>query len=140
MRPVRGTLNHVELIGYLGGDPDHRIVPSGASVASFSIATKRYGARNEGGQRGYETDWTNVEAWDKLAELCSSYLHKGSRVRISGTLQSRSWEDKESGQRRYRTVVRANSLMFLDVRAAESAVDAESDDEAVFEEEAEGVE
>jgi single stranded DNA-binding protein len=119
------VISFVELIGYLGAAPDHRLLPSGVGVCSFNVATKRIAGRNDEGERGYETDWCSVEAWDKLAERCVAFLHKGSRVRIVGTLQSRSWEDKESGQRRYKTVVRANDVLFLDARSDEGEVEIE---------------
>lgn len=131
MKQVGGTINFVELVGYLGAAPDHRVLTSGTSVCSFSIATKRRGVRVEGEPMSYETDWSSIEAWDKLAERCCAALHKGSRVRIVGTLQSRSWDDKESGQRRYRTVVRANDVLFLDARTDSP----EADDAAAEEEE-----
>lgn len=113
---VRGTVNQVELIGWLGDAPEQRIFSSGAKVCSFSLATKRWGSRNEESDRQIETDWTTVEAWEKLADQCNSSLHKGSRVRVSGSLHTRSWEDRDSGQRRYRTVVRAEAVLFLDTR------------------------
>ena len=73
-----------------------------------------------------------MEAWEKLAELCGSVLHKGSRVRVSGSLHTRSWEDRESGGRRYRTVVRATEVLFLDARPGqpESAEAAEAPETA----------
>jgi single-strand DNA-binding protein len=126
---VRGTVNKVELIGWLGETPEQRIFSSGAKVCSFTLATKRYLARNADGERPVETDWTTIEVWERLAERCGSSLHKGSRVRVSGSLHTRSWEDKESGTRRYRTVVRANAVLFLDTRPDDSADD--SADEVV---------
>lgn len=113
---LRGTVNRVELIGWLGEAPEQRIFATGTKVCSFSIATKRYGSRNEAGERQIETDWITVEAWEKLAEICHTNLHKGSRVRISGSLHTRSWEDRESGQRRFRTYVRASEVLLLDPR------------------------
>lgn len=132
MKQVRGTINFIELVGYLGAAPDHRLLTSGTAVCSFSIATKRLGVRGERGEATYETDWSSIEAWDKLAERCCASLHKGSRVRIVGTLQSRSWDDKDSGQRRYRTVVRATDVLFLDARIDSGDADdsdAEEDEE-----------
>jgi single-strand DNA-binding protein len=113
---VRGTVNKVELIGWLGDAPEQRMFSSGAKVCSFTLATKRYVARTQDGPRPVETDWTNVETWERLAEVCATSLHKGSRVRVCGSLHTRSWEDRESGQRRYRTIVRATEVMFLDAR------------------------
>jgi single-strand DNA-binding protein len=116
MTQMQGTLNQVELIGWLGNDPEHRFLTSGVGVCNFNVATKRPGGKNEAGERTIETEWTTVEAWEKLADLCASSLHKGSRVRVLGSLQTRSWEDRETGLRRFKTVVRAEQVMFLDGR------------------------
>lgn len=116
MRAVKGTINAVELLGWLGADPELRFTPGGAKYCRFSIATRRMSGRDEGGNREYETEWTNVEAWERLAELCNSYLHKGSRVRVSGSLRNDSWNDKDSGALRTRSYVRAEDVLFLDGR------------------------
>jgi single-strand DNA-binding protein len=135
MRQIKGTVNRVELIGWTGDAPEQRLLASGTVVASFSVATRRIAGRNDAGEWTYETDWTNVEAWERVASQCIRYLHKGSRVRVIGTLQTRSWEDKESGQRRYKTVVRAEEVLFLDARQegnGDSMVAAEATEEVPF--------
>jgi single-strand DNA-binding protein len=129
MPVVRGTLNRVELIGWLGDAPEQRVFASGSTVCNFTIATKRMGARNENGERLIETDWTPIEVWEKLADLCTSSLHKGSRVRVSGSLRTQSWEDRDSGQRRYKTFVRADEVMFLDARQPGEAEAQPNEDE-----------
>jgi single-strand DNA-binding protein len=86
------------------------------AVCNFRVATNRLAGRNEAGERIVEAEWTTVEAWDRLAEQCGRFLHKGSRVRVIGSLQTQSWEDRETGQRRYKTVVRAEDVLFLDTR------------------------
>lgn len=116
MRQIRGTLNSVELIGRLGADPELRLISTGSSVCRFNLATNRYGGKDDQGQWTTETDWTTIEAWDRLAELCHTNLHKGSRVRIAGSLRTESWTDKETNQPRYRSYVRAMEIMFLDAR------------------------
>lgn len=116
MSQVKGTINAVELLGWLGADPEMRFIASGAAVCRFRVATRRIAGQDEDGRRAYETDWTTVEAWDKLAELCNTYLHKGSRVRVSGALRTDSWLDKASNQPRTRTYVRAEDVIFLDAR------------------------
>ena len=116
MEQIKGTLNRVELIGWVGAEPEQRFTSAGAAVCNFSIATKRFGGRNDAGERTVETDWTPIEAWDKLAETCGRYLHKGRRVRLIGSLHTRSWEDRESGQKRFKTVVKADEILFLDAR------------------------
>lgn len=131
MNAVKGTLNHVELIGRLGADPEMRFLQSGRAVCRFSLATNRAAGQDENGARTYDTDWTHVEAWERLAEQCNSYLQKGRRVRVVGALRSDSWVDKESGQTRYRTYVRAQEVMFLDPRPEQADAPAEVADEEV---------
>lgn len=116
MEQIKGTLNRVELIGWVGAEPEQRLFTSGAAVCNFRVATKRWAGRSEDGARVIETDWTPVEAWEKLAELCTRAIHKGSRVRVTGSLHTRSWEDRETGQKRWRMVVRAEEVLFLDPR------------------------
>jgi single-strand DNA-binding protein len=122
---VKGTLNHVELIGRLGADPEMRFLSSGKALCRFNLATNRISGQDAQGARLYETDWTHIEAWEHLAELCNTYLHKGRRVRVVGNLRTDSWVDKESGQNRYRTFVRAQEVMFLDSPRPEQAEVAE---------------
>ena len=126
MDQIKGTVNRVELIGWLGAAPEQRMLPSGAAVCSFRVATKRFAGRSEAGERQIETDWLPVEAWERLAELCVQSLHKGSRVRVIGHLETQSWEDKKTGDRRFKTFVRAETVLFLDPRA-----DAPTDSEPV---------
>lgn len=114
MKPVKGTLNLVQLIGRLGADPEMRFTSGGAAICRLNIATNRVVGRGHNGEREYVTDWTTVEAWDRLAERCNEYLHKGRRVLVTGSLRTDSWEDRETKQRRYRTYVRAEDVMFLD--------------------------
>ncbi len=117
MRPIKGTVNYVELIGWLGSDPEERFTPSGIAIANFSPATKRYGARQEDGSWLYETDWIDIEAIDKLAETVTANLQKGSRVRVTGSLRTDTWQDRE-GNPRKRVFVRADDVLFLDTRAS----------------------
>lgn len=111
---IKGTVNRVELIGWLGNDPSQRFLTSGVGVCDFDIATKRFGGRSDDGERTFETEWTTIEAWEALGDVCHSRLHKGSRVRVIGSLRTRTWEDRESGQRRSKTVVRADEVLFLE--------------------------
>jgi single-strand DNA-binding protein len=96
------------------------------------VTTKRPSGRNKAGERTFETDWTTVEAWDTLAERCAQSLHKGSRVQIIGSLHTRSWEDRESGQKRFKTSMRADEVLLLDARECEQD-EAEAVEEAVEE-------
>jgi single-strand DNA-binding protein len=140
MSQVKGTVNTVELLGWLGADPELRFLANGAAVCNLRIATKRFAGQDAAGNREYETDWTIVEAWNKLAELCNTYLHKGSRVRIEGHLRSDAWTDKATNQPRFRTYVRATNILFLDARpglptdavAAAEELDAPAEEEVPF--------
>lgn len=106
------SLNKVLIIGNLGRDPEMRYTPSGQAVTNFSVATNRTWTDGEG-QRRDETEWFNVVAWGRLAEITNQYLAKGRRVFVEGRLQTRSWEDAD-GQKRYRTEVVAQQLIMLD--------------------------
>lgn len=116
MEQIKGTLNRVELLGWLGMEPELRFTPNGTATCKLRVATKRPAGQDEDGKRTYETEWVNVEAWERLAELCNSYLHKGSRVLITGSLRTDSWQDRETGQNRSRMYVRAEDVTFLDAR------------------------
>src|SRR4028119_1151996 len=117
MKPIKGTVNYVEIIGWLGNEPELRYTPSGVSIAEFSIGTKRLGSCNEDGSWTYETDWLDIVAWDQLAETVAANLRKGSRVRVTGSLRTDSWEDRD-GNKRKRVNVRADDIIFLDARSS----------------------
>jgi single-strand DNA-binding protein len=107
------SINKVILIGRLGRDPEVRSTPSGATVAKFSIATdEKFTDRN--GERQERTEWHNIVAWAKLAEICGQYLKKGKLVYIEGSLRTDSWDDKETGQKKYRTEIVARDMKMLD--------------------------
>lgn len=104
------ALNRVQLIGYLGRDPETRFTPTGKKVAHFSVAvTQRW---KTGGETKEYTEWVNVEAWGRLGEICQQYLHKGSLVYIEGRLKTDRYEEK--GEVRYFTKVVALLLQMLD--------------------------
>jgi single-strand DNA-binding protein len=104
-------VNKVILVGNLGRDPELRRTPSGASVVSFSIATtERFNDKK--GERQDRTEWHNIVAWGKLADLANQYLKKGRSVYIEGKLTTRSWDDKD-GNKRYKTEIVANQIQFL---------------------------
>jgi single-strand DNA-binding protein len=107
-------LNKVMIIGNLGGDPEMKYTPSGKAITTFRVAVGRTYRSPEGENRD-ETEWFRVVAWDKLAETCNQYLHKGSKVYVEGRLQTRTWKDN-NGQDRYMTEVVANEMMMLDSR------------------------
>jgi single-strand DNA-binding protein len=112
------SVNKVILVGRLGKDPEIRSTPQGTSVAKFTIATDdRYTDRN--GEKQERTEWHNIVAWSKLAEICGQYLKKGKLVYIEGSIRTDSWDDKETGVKRYRTEIIANTMQMLDRRGDE---------------------
>jgi single-strand DNA-binding protein len=113
------SVNKVILVGRLGKDPEIRSTPGGTTVAKFSIATDdRYTDRN--GEKQERTEWHNITAFGKLAEICGQYLRKGKLVYIDGSIRYDSWDDKETGQKRYRTEIVANQMQMLDRKGDEN--------------------
>jgi single-strand DNA-binding protein len=113
------SVNKAILVGRLGKDPEIRSTPSGTSVAKFSIATDdRYTDKN--GEKQERTEWHNITAWGKLAEICGQYLRKGKLVYIEGSIRTDSWDDKETGQKKYRTEIVANQMQMLDRKGDEN--------------------
>jgi single stranded DNA-binding protein len=98
------SVNKVILIGNLGKDPEVRTTPQGTSLARFSIATTTTW-KDASGAKQERTEWHDIVAWERLAQICGEYLHKGKMVYVEGSLQTRSWED-QNGQKRYKTEVR----------------------------------
>ena len=108
-------INKVILVGRLGKDPEMRSTPGGQTVAKFTIATdERY--TDKSGEKQERTEWHNIVAWAKLAEICGQYLRKGKLVYIEGSIRTDSWEDKETKQKKYRTEIIANTMKMLDKR------------------------
>jgi single-strand DNA-binding protein len=106
------SLNKVQLIGNLGKDPEVKYTPQGTPVAKLTIATnERYKDKN--GEWQDRTEWHNVVLWQRLAEIAGEYLKKGGKVYIEGRLQTRSWDDKQTGQKKYMTEVVGNDVILL---------------------------
>ena len=103
--------NKVQLIGNLGNNPEIITLESGKKLAKFSIATNE-SYKNAQGEKVTDTQWHNVVAWNKTAEIIERYLEKGNEVAIEGKLTSRSYETKE-GEKRYITEVVANEVLML---------------------------
>ena len=123
------SLNKVMIIGNLGRDPEMRFTPNGNPVTSFSIATNRVYTTTEG-ERKQETEWINVVAWEKLAELCNQFLTKGRLVYAEGRLRTRTWESQD-GQKHYRTEIIANRVTFLDRQASATLPEEKVEEEKV---------
>lgn len=103
--------NKVQLIGNLGQDPEVVTLENGSKLAKFSIATSD-SYKNAQGEKVEDTQWHNIVAWGKLADIVENYLNKGKQVAIEGKLSHRSYETKE-GEKRYITEVRCNELLML---------------------------
>ena len=103
--------NRVQLIGHLGMNPDVKTLESGIKFAKFSLATNDSYVNNKG-EKVEETEWHNVIAWNKTAELVESYLEKGKEVALEGKLTTRSWDD-EKGNKKYITEVVCSEILFL---------------------------
>jgi len=106
------SVNKVILIGNLGKDPEVKYTPSGTPVAKITLATNER-HKDKDGQWQDRTEWHNVVLWQRLAEIAGEYLKKGGKVYIEGRLQTRSWDDKQTNQKRYMTEVVANELVLL---------------------------
>ncbi len=106
-------VNKVILVGNLGKDPEVRYTAGGQAVANLRIATSRSWTDKQSGQRKEETEWHDVEVWGKQAEQSAEYLSKGRQVYVEGRLKTDSWDDKASGQKRYRVKVVADTVRFL---------------------------
>ena len=106
------SVNKVFLLGNLGKDVEIKQTSNGNAIARFSLATTdRY--KDKDGNWQDRTEWHNLVAFQRTAEIANEYLKKGSKVYIEGKLQSSSWEDKETGQKKYKTEVIVNDLVLL---------------------------
>ncbi|HEV2718407.1 MAG TPA: single-stranded DNA-binding protein [Thermoanaerobaculia bacterium] len=138
-------INKAILIGRLGKDPEMRSTAGGQTVCRFSLATdEKFTDRN--GEKQERTEWHNIVVWGKLAEICGQYLRKGKLVYIDGSIRTDSWDDKETGQKKYRTEIVAQNMKMLDRKgddeggsytgarkgAAAPATAIEDDDEVPF--------
>jgi single-strand DNA-binding protein len=105
-------VNKVLLLGNVGKDPEIRATPGGAQVANFTLATAD---RQKDAQGNWQdkTEWHNLIAFSRTAEIVRDYVKKGTQLFIEGKIQSRSWDDKQSGEKKYRTEIIANELSLL---------------------------
>ena len=106
------SVNKVILLGNLGKDPEVKYTPSGMAIARFTLATNERFKDKEGNWQD-KTEWHNLVAFQRTAEIVGEYLKKGRTVYIEGKLQSSSWEDKETGQKKYKTEIIVNDLVLI---------------------------
>ncbi|MFZ2491353.1 MAG: single-stranded DNA-binding protein [Thermoanaerobaculia bacterium] len=109
-------INKVILVGRLGKDPEIRSTPQGSTVAKFTLATDDRYTDKKTGEKKETTEWHDIEAWDRLGEICGQYLRKGKLVYIEGTIRTDSWDDKETGQKRSRKKIVARDMKMLERR------------------------
>jgi single-strand DNA-binding protein len=110
------SVNKVILVGNVGKDPEVRYSPSGTPVAKFSLATnERF--KDRSGEWQDRVEWHTIVAWQRLAEIVGEYVSKGSKLYVEGKIQTSSWEDRQSGERKYRTEIVARDLLLLGPRA-----------------------
>ena len=109
--------NMAVIIGNLTRDPELRHTPQGHAVVGFGVATNRQWTTSEGEKRE-DTQFHEITAWNRLAEICDEFLTKGRKVYIKGRLRTRNWDD-ESGTRHYRTEIVAEDMIILDSRRAQ---------------------
>ena len=114
------NLNKVMLIGNLTRDPELRYTPQGNAVASFVVATNREWVA--AGEKKQAADFHNVVAWNKLAEICSQLLKRGTKVFVEGRLQTRSWQDTD-GSKKYKTEIIIDDMIILTKKNAEGEVE-----------------
>jgi single-strand DNA-binding protein len=116
------SVNKVILVGNLGKDPEVKYTPSGTAVARLTLATnERF--KDKSGEWQDRTEWHNLVLWQRQAEIAGEYLKKGSKIYVEGRLQTRSWEDQQTKQKRYMTEVVVNDLVLLSGRGEGAAGD-----------------
>ena len=109
---MSASINRVMLIGNLGAKPELKFLPSGQAVCELRLATnEKYTDKND--QKQERTEWHRIVVWGKQGENCAKYLDKGRACYVEGRIQTRSWDDKTSGEKRYMTEIVANSVQFL---------------------------
>ena len=111
-------LNKVILIGNLGKDPEVRSLPSGQPVATWTMATSRRW-RDKNGQKQEQTEWHQIVCFGKQAEIAGQYLTKGKQVCVEGRIQTRSWDDRNSGEKKYRTEIICDNFQMLGQRGGD---------------------
>ncbi|MBI5464294.1 MAG: single-stranded DNA-binding protein [Ignavibacteriales bacterium] len=113
---AKRSVNKVTLIGNLGKDPELRYTSAGVAVASFTLATNE-SWKDQDGAIQEKTQWHNLVAWRKLAEIIGEYLKKGSKIYVEGRLQYRSYDDK-NGVKRYVTEIVVDEMLMLDSKGS----------------------
>jgi single-strand DNA-binding protein len=115
------SVNKVTLLGNVGKDPEVKFLPSGLPVANLTLATSdRF--KDKAGEWQDRTEWHNLTAYQRVAEIIRDYVKKGSKLYVEGRIQTRSWDDQASGQKKYRTEIIVNDIVLLSGRGEGEAV------------------
>ena len=123
------SVNKVFLLGSVGHDPEVKVTPSGIPVGNFSLATnERF--KDKSGKFQDRTEWHNIVVWARLAEIVGEFVCKGSQLYIEGKLQTRSWEDRQNGEKKYRTEIVTDDLVLLGWREKGSGAKPAASDQA----------
>lgn len=119
------SVNKVILLGNVGKDPEVKFLPSGLPVANLTLATSdRF--KDKAGEWQDRTEWHNLTAYQRVAEIIRDYVKKGSKLYVEGRIQTRSWDDQASGQKKYRTEIIVNDIVLLSGRGEGEAPSARS--------------
>ena len=113
-------VNKVFLLGNVGKDPEFKVTQGGMQIATFGLATAER-TKGQDGNWTDKTEWHNIVCFQRTAEVVRDYVKKGSQILVEGRISSRSWDDKESGQKKYRTEILVNDLTLLGGRGGDSA-------------------
>ena len=128
---MASSVNKAILIGRLGKDPETKTTQGGVAISRFSMATDE-SWKDQNGEQQQRTEWHNIVAWRRLAEICGQYLSKGKLVYVEGRIQTRSWEDPE-GNKKYTTEIQADKMVMLSNEKSNSESETLPKDTAVFE-------
>ena len=111
-------INKVIIVGNCGQDPETRYMPSGGAVTNLSLATTESWKDKNTGQQQERTEWHRVVFFNRLAEIAGEYVKRGSKIYVEGSLRTRKWQDRDSGQDRYTTEIVANEMQMLDSKGS----------------------
>jgi single-strand DNA-binding protein len=109
------SVNKVILVGNVGKDPEIKMLPSGLPIANLTLATSDR-SKDKAGDWQERTEWHNLVAFQRTAEIIRDYVKKGNKLYVEGRIQTRSWDDQASGQKKYRTEIIVNDLVLLSGR------------------------
>ena len=123
---MAASVNKVILLGNVGRDPEFKALPSGVAVVNFSLATSEK-IKGLNGDQQERTEWHNCQAFERTAEVVRDYVKKGSKLYVEGKIQTRSWDDQSSGEKKYRTEILVRQVTLLSANGQHGAEGSSSD-------------